>query len=116
MKPGDKYLHMKGQTYVFREIGVPLSTIDVNDEMISKHVKKIGEIRYHENTHDISIYDFNGVMLVDHPVALVIYYKNTDDEVTLNWGREPNDFFGYKHYEDGSLKKRFILLNDDVKN
>lgn len=103
MRNGDFYKHYKGNEYFFDSIALPLP-----DTMKNK-AKQNGKARYHENTHDVDLYFYEGVTYIDADVPHVIYQAEVDYDTTFVYAREIDDFFEHKQLKDGQYVKRFIL-------
>lgn len=113
MKNGDFYRHFKGGEYYFDCIALPLKDIQLRRRLVSA-VAESGVARYHEDTHDLALYNFDGVAFIDSNVPHVIYQAERDYDTDFVYAREVNDFFGYKEGSDGSFVKRFSLMKNGI--
>lgn len=107
MKTGDFYQHYKDVEYYFCCIALPMK-----DESLSKYVirNKINDqtARYHEDTHDLEMYVYEGITFIDSEVPHVIYQSEKDYDTDKVFAREVDDFFGVVNV-DGEYKNRFTL-------
>lgn len=106
MKPADRYTHYKGNLYYFSGIALPLMETTVESE-IHTLMTLVREVRYHENTHDLSLYMVDGILFIDADKPHVIYFPLKEAGEQQVWAREVDDFFGYTHNADGEFVKRF---------
>jgi hypothetical protein len=109
MKNGDFYMHCKNTEYFFDSIALPLKGNSHLTRRIKEGMTFCQSARYHENTHDLNLYNFDGVTFIDSDVPHVIYQSEKDYDTDKVWAREVDDFFGYKKEKNGQLVKRFTL-------
>jgi len=106
MNFGDVYGHYSGVEYQFFGIALPLSKHKIDK------VKYLGKVRYHEDTHDISLYILDDVLFVNYVLPCAIYQSEKDYGTNKRYAREIDDFFGYVRRNDGTYIKRFALKSD----
>lgn len=106
MKKNDQYQHFKGTLYEFKCISLPKEEITGE---VKEKLKYVGKVRFHENTHDLDLYEYGGIYFIDSEFPHVIY-KNP--EIELTWARPVDDFFGYKEVKTGKWTKRFTRIGD----
>lgn len=97
MKKGDTYTHYNGGIYTFKAIALPAKLVTE----LKPHLRDYRSVRYHENTHDITLYLLDDATFIDADVAHVIYHSV---ETGILWAREVDDFFGHV-----SAGKRFTF-------
>jgi hypothetical protein len=102
---GDYYKHFKGGEYLFQYITYPIDmshTIgELNYVLTAKHADNPEE--------EVKIFEKDGVFFSDRYHYMVLYKRISDNSL---WVRRVDDFFGYKKHEDGSLEKRFVLMDN----
>lgn len=108
MKNGDFYTHYKGGEYWFDCLALPLKDRNLSTRVFNQTIIT-GTARYHENTHDLNLYLYDGITFIDYDLPCVIYQAEKDHDTEFVWAREIDDFFGYKIKDDGSYIKRFAL-------
>jgi hypothetical protein len=106
VKKGDQYLHFKGHLYEFQCIALPKTDPNLTNE-IKEQMRPIGDVRFHENTHDLTLFEYSGIYFIDSAIPHVIY-RNVKNHKT--WARPVDDFFGYKEIEKGKWKQRFTRV------
>lgn len=106
MKHGDIYKHFKGGEYWFDCIALPLRDRKLSQRFLML-MPNVGTARYHENTHDLDLYIYDGITFIDSDLPHVIYQAEKDYNTTKVWAREVNDFFGYKEDQYGYLRQKF---------
>lgn len=106
MKKNDQYRHFKGTLYVYQFISLPK---EEQTKETKEKMRFVGKVRFHENTHDLDLYEYEGIYFIDSDIPHVIY-KNT--EVQPLWARPVDDFFGYKRVETGEWTKRFTRIGE----
>ncbi|WP_121616619.1 DUF1653 domain-containing protein [Virgibacillus halodenitrificans] len=107
MKKKDKYRHFKGDIYEFHCISLPKEeeTTEVKEKM-----RYVGKVRFHENTHNLDLYKYGSIYLIDSDLPHVIYKNN---EIDMSWARPVDEFFGYKEIKAGECTKRFTRIEKD---
>lgn len=113
MKFGDRYKHFKGKEYVFLGISQPLS--QPNGSIDRSVLSEVGVATNTETLDPVILYDIPGIprsgnmvlFFTDTEFPFVIYRRADEEKL---WARPVDDFFGCKQKEDGSLVKRFTLL------
>jgi hypothetical protein len=99
MKKGDFYRHFKGVEYTFYSIALPTE---------NRKLESIGTARYHEDTHDINLYMYDGITFIDSELPHVIYQAEKDYDTDYVYARELDDFFGFRFDSEKDLyEKRF---------
>ncbi|QST02386.1 hypothetical protein IMZ31_23335 (plasmid) [Pontibacillus sp. ALD_SL1] len=98
MRPGDRYLHFKGDTYTFYGITQHIDQphIDQNYQYYTTAIKE-------DTMEEVSVYKHkfhDSLLAASLEDPHVFYHKNRF------WLRQVDDFFGYKEV-DGVLKRRF---------
>lgn len=109
MKKSDKYMHFKNNSYEF--IGIAIPKVDISLHHTLQTDMEITEyVRFHDNSYEIALYGYKGVMFIESTIPHVIY---EDEKTHTRWARPVDDFFGYKELEDGQLVKRFTKQETD---
>ncbi|MEX3625447.1 hypothetical protein [Viridibacillus arvi] len=102
MKKNELYKHFNGELYKFQCIALPLIEPQLPLEL-RQQMNFIENVTFHENTHEIALFEYKGIYFIESTIPHVIYINV---EKQLKWARPVDDFFGYKEKE-GKWIKRF---------
>lgn len=107
MKRGDFYQHYKDAEYYFDCIALPMKDARLS-KYVSRNKSEDASARHHEDTHDLALYVYEGITLIDSDVPHVIYQSEKDYDTVRVFAREVDAFFGMVDV-DGEFKQRFVL-------
>lgn len=105
MKQGERYLHFKGNHYIYMGIALPLV---ISSRSLNELFKQA--ILADDGKTIIPIYEENGVWFTPLDEPVVLYYN--EELPNKWWARKVDDFFGYKEHDDGRLEKRFVRITE----
>jgi len=108
MKHGDYYHHYKDVEYYFDCIAIPLKDARLS-KYVSRNKVKVPSARYHEDTHDLDLYVFEGITFINSDVPHVIYQSEKDYDTDRIYAREVDNFFGVVDVGYNEYEKRFAL-------
>lgn len=105
LKQGERYLHFKGNQYVYLGIALPMT---ISTRTLFGPFKEA--ILADDGKTIVPIYEENGVWFTPLDEPVVLYYNA--EFLNKWWVRKVDDFFGYKEHDDGNLEKRFVRMKE----